>query len=123
MSKLSRVLVILILMGVIMLSSAAAFADLLGDRGKIMSITLNSSASDEFGSFHGYIVLDTQSDKVVYYWGGSYCPGISFLSDENRHLLSALIEYTEAKATIEPNYKIGQGNSLCLVGFTLLNKK
>ena len=123
MSKLSKVLTIIILISTVTLSSTAAFADIIGEQGKIKSITMNSSASDDFGSFHGYIILDTQFDEVVYSWGGAYCPGLKFITEENRHLLSALIEYAQKKATIEPNYKIGQGGSLCLVGFTLLNKK
>ena len=118
MSILSRTLSILILISITILPSTVVFADLVGEQGKIKTISLNSSASDDFGSFHGYIILDTQFDEVFYYWGGAYCPGIKFITEENRHLLSALMECSEIKATIKPNYKIGQGNNHCLVGFT-----
>ncbi len=116
----SKVLFVAVLMSVLMLYSAVAFADSVGDPGKIRRLTLNSSASDDFGSFHGSIVLDTLLGKVVYYWGGAYCPGLKFNTVENSPLFDALLEFSNTNTTFRPNYKIGQGNNLCLVGFTVL---
>ncbi len=106
-------------MAVCLWAVAPVHADQTGDPGYIASLEMLSSISDDYGLYHGEVVLQTDLGEVAYRWGGSSCPGVGLNLEQNRHLVDALSEYARsAHIHIVPQYRFGQGGNLCLVGFT-----
>ena len=120
-NKIKNVLALLIF-GITSTLSGVIAADTIGSPGTISKVYLSSTASDDYGLYHGYVILSSKNDDVRYNWGGSYCPGVSFFTDQNKYLLNALIEHSQSKIIIEPRFKVGQGGNLCLVSFAAVPK-
>ncbi|HEY8518386.1 MAG TPA: hypothetical protein VIS07_22975 [Candidatus Binatia bacterium] len=94
---------------------AAASADSTGIAGKIIGFQHFGTTSDDAGMVAGKIYVDEQGSTRVYAWGGSLCGSHQFDVDE-RQLLATAISH---RMSIVPRYKIGSGNTRCLVAFTL----
>jgi hypothetical protein len=93
-------------------------ADTVGAIGRVAAIRVNTSASDDFGSFHGWVLIgDSIGGALTYKWGGSHCPGVNLEPDDRSVLQSGL---DNPRLLVEPRYKIGQGGNLCLVAFILV---
>lgn len=92
-----------------------AFADEQGTSGTVTSLEINHSSSDVYLQHHGRIVVTTGKASAEYRWGGTACGSRTL--DEN--LTTMLQRALESGTQIVPRYQGGQGQSLCLVGFTL----
>lgn len=110
------------LAGALSLFAVTASADTLGAGGAIKEVSMNSTSSDDYPLYHGYIVVKSKVDTVRYNWGGSYCPGLSLHLEEDRAILGALIDYARSQVRVLPAFKVGQGGNLCLVGVTAVVK-
>lgn len=103
---------------VVMLISAPGWAEETGEPGFIESLELVSISAENYPLYHGELILQTEFGEVAYRWGGSSCPGKDLNNEESRHLLEALIQYSQsAHMHITPTYKNGQGQNICLVSY------
>ena len=92
-------------------------ADFEGDSGRILSLTHNTSGSDEQSSFRGSIVVKQRNAPAKEYkWGGFTCPGKNLTVEEVALLERAFLGWGWK---IHPFFKNGQGGNSCLVAFTL----
>jgi hypothetical protein len=93
------------------LTAGAALADTDGTAGIVGHIRENLAGSDTYGYYHGYVSIA----GVGFYWGGTYCPGITAPTDEQvALLLTARIE----GLTVNPWYKTPYSASYyCLTNF------
>jgi len=102
------------------LFSGSALADQTGVAGKIISVTINGSKSDDYKTFHGSVTIRPPGKRqrpVEYKWGGTACPGKDLTDHEVDILVGA---FHERKSTlVVPRSKNGQGGAICLVGFEL----
>ena len=101
------------------LFATPALADQAGSTGRVVRVTVNTSASDDYTSFRGSMTLRQSKDgrRIEYSWGGTKCPG-SNLSEEQVALLGRAL--SDRRITMVPKYKPGQDSGTrCLVGFQL----
>jgi len=109
-----------IALSVTVLLSASALADSPGAAGKVVSITINGSKSDDYKSFHGSLEIlppGKNTRPLDYKWGGTKCPGKDLTDHEVDILVDAF--YHRKTTQVVPHSKNGQANTRCLVGFEL----
>lgn len=94
---------------------ALAFGDPQGAKGTVSELEINHTTTDNYLQHHGRIVVTSGKVSAEYRWGGTAC-GSRTLND---HLVTMLQRALESGTPIVPRYQPGQGQSLCLVGFTL----
>jgi hypothetical protein len=112
---------ILTLVSVLTVGAAVANADDVGLGGSIASLELNTGSADNFLINHGRMFVKNSNGALdEYRWGGQSC-GTRVLSDAQFAALQAA--QNNKKMTITPLSQMGQGNTKCLVGFTLVEKK
>jgi len=118
---MQRSLGFLALLFAVSLGATAASADDTQLFGTIVRLERYTDASDFFLQFNGRLFVKN-SDGLLdeYRWGGTSC-GTKVLTDEEIATLQAA--QNNKKMMIQPFTKPGQGNSVCLVGFSLVEKK
>jgi hypothetical protein len=103
----------------ILLAGVAA-ADDVGDVGTIVGLQVNTASSDAYLQMHGRMyVLDGNKQVDEYRWGGTSC-GSKQLTEAQVAALHRALDNKRMK--IEPLSQTGQGQAVCLVGFTLIPK-
>lgn len=113
--------------GLITLLSALAFcagtanADDSNLAGSIIALDDNTTSADIYLQYHGRIFVKN-SDGVLdeYRWGGTSCGSRTLAEAETAALQRAL---NTKNMRIVPRSQDGQGSAVCLVGFTLVEKK
>ena len=104
------------------LGGGVAQGDETGPAGTVLSVEIRTTSSDFFVQAHGMLVVQQSIDdmSVEYRWGGTSC-GSKILTESQ---LSYLMDLAAAPyMMIEPIYKDGQGQTICLVGFKAFNTK
>ena len=99
-----------------------ALADETGPAGTVHSVLVRTVSSDSYIQAHGSLMVKQSIDDVVteYRWGGTSC-GAKVLTDSQ---VAYLMDLAAAPyMLIEPIHKAGQGQIICLVGFTAFNSK
>jgi hypothetical protein len=105
----------LALLGVLVaIPSTALAADQVGPADQIADLQVNQPTSDTYLQYHGRIFIGKGNKVDEYRWGGLAC-GSRVLTD---HAVMLLHNALASGLNIEPRYENGQGQSLCLVGFT-----
>jgi hypothetical protein len=94
-----------------------ALADSVGSAGAIKSLELNTVHADAYLLNHGRIQVVSGKATDEYRWGGSSC-GTRTLDDAQ---VATLQRAMASGMQIQPRYQIGQGSTLCLVGFVVLD--
>jgi hypothetical protein len=120
MRRVSGYLIVILAVVSFVLPPVAQAVDIIGATGRIVALHLKDTNATSYGQFHGWILV---GDEVVgvqtYRWGGSWCAGFP-LSAENLSVLKSGLD--NPRLLIRPEYKIGQGNTVCLVAFTLFQR-
>jgi len=100
-------------------SIPAAAADSTGVTGVIGKLTVYDDSSDNYGLQWGILQIVENGTGTLrnYLWGGSLCPGRELAPDMIQLLADAL--HNRPVVEIVPSYKVGNGASRCLVGFTI----
>ena len=97
--------------------TAAAAEDSAGTPGFVQDLTLNTSKSSRFMEFQGSIVVQegeaATASKREYRWGGTACSGYGPTEEQIRFLFEALRMIRALQ--VVPGYKLGAGNTRCLV--------
>ena len=98
---------------------ATTFADSAGAVGKVESVTVYESSSDEYAMANGVLTVkeDSSGTKRDYKWGGSLCAGRNVSASSIGMLFDAL--RSQDNVEIAPVYKSGNGTTRCLTGFKL----
>lgn len=101
--------------------AALVRADDDGSRGTLVALSTNTQSADLFLQYHGQMFVKN-ADGVLdeYRWGGTSC-GSRTLTEAELAMLQRALE--RKNMTIEPRSQTGQGDTRCLVGFTLVEKK
>ncbi|RMG95114.1 MAG: hypothetical protein D6705_14325 [Deltaproteobacteria bacterium] len=111
-----------LLLSILLLAPATARADATGPTGRVKSLTINTSGSDDWNTHHGAVEIGRKKGpSAVYHFGRAYCPGKD-LTDAQIALLAEALEEGGA-IRVTPRYKNGQAGRKCLVGFTLRRGK
>lgn len=94
-----------------------AFAEEDGVKGTIISLEVNHTSSDRYLQHHGRVVVASSKHATTEYrWGGVAC-GSRTLPE---NLVTMLQRALESGTPIVPRHQPGQGQTQCLVAFTLL---
>lgn len=99
-----------------LLATPVLAADLLGTRGVISELHVNSVNSDSYLQHHGRVVITAEGRASEYRWGGVACSNKTLTESQVTMLQRAL----ESVTTIEPRFQAGQGTNRCIVGFGLV---
>lgn len=100
--------------------SSPVLADDVGEVGSPMGLEVFTEHADSYLAAHGRLyVKNTLGTLDEYRWGGAAC-GTRVLTPDQLALLQSALN--TKKMMIRPVSKPGQGNNLCLVGFTLVPK-
>jgi len=95
-------------------------ADDIGTVGRVASLQINTTSADIYLQFHGRLFVKNANGALdEYRWGGTSC-GTRLLTEDQVAALQRA--YDNKRMQIEPISQPGQGNTLCLVGFTLVQK-
>lgn len=97
-------------------ASVASAVDNVGATGRVLALRVNTSASDDYGLDHGFLLIgDPITGITTYTWGGSRCPATT-VTEANVAMLQRGLE--NPRILVEPAWRTGQGGSTCLVRFT-----
>lgn len=96
-------------------AASPALAEDLGPKGTVTALEINHLTSDAHLQHHGRVFVATGKRISEYRWGGVAC-GSRTLTE---NLVTMLQRALESGTPIVPRYQAGQGQTLCLVGFTL----
>jgi hypothetical protein len=100
--------------------AATVSADDLGGLGTIAGLQVNNSSADTYLQFHGRVYVKNGSGGLdEYRWGGTSC-GSRILTDAEVEALHRGLDNKSMR--IQPVTQPGQGQTVCLVGFTLVPK-
>jgi hypothetical protein len=100
--------------------AATVSADDLGGLGTIAGLQVNNSSADTYLQFHGRVYVKNGNGGLdEYRWGGTSC-GSRILTDAEVEALHRGLDNKSMR--IEPVTQPGQGQTVCLVGFTLVPK-
>ena len=100
------------------LAPGLGWADTVQPIAPLVAIQLLEPVSDDFSSFHGFIMVgDSVGGYARYKFGGNHCPGID-VSGENIAALQRGMN--NPRILIGARTKLGVGGNQCLVGFTLV---
>ena len=111
---------ILVALAAVVLFAGPASADTLGDVGTVAAVLVHTPEADTYLQYRGELaVRNLDKELDLYRWGGTSC-GSRVLSEAEVALLQGALD--NKKARIQPVYQAGQGQSLCLVGFNIINK-
>ena len=102
------------------LPMGAAIADDTQPLGSLVGLDVNTTSADIHLQYHGRLFVNTDGNLAEYRWGGTSC-GTRILTEDQLALLQRALHHK--KMTIEPRTQDGQGNTKCLVGFLLVEKK
>ncbi|HEY8518387.1 MAG TPA: hypothetical protein VIS07_22980 [Candidatus Binatia bacterium] len=95
---------------------AAALADSTGNHGKLIGVEHGTPNSLYAAMLRGSIFVDEGNGVVREYgFGGSLCNSRDLTIEEEQLLVVAISQ----RMSIIPRYRIGGGNTRCLVAFTL----
>lgn len=109
-------------LAVCLLLPSSARADEEGEPGKVVRLTVNTTESEKYASFHGAVSIRragaSASDR--YYWGGSTCPAQKLSETQVALLSSALTHRNET--LVVPVFRTSKGTpeTRCLVAFDLI---
>ena len=108
---------IAVLVGILLATASVASAvDNVGATGRVLALRINTPASDDYGTDHGFLLIGDQiSGITTYTWGGSRCPATN-VTEGNVAMLQRALD--NPRILVEPAWKTGQGGSTCLVRFT-----
>ncbi len=102
----------------LLLGAAPAYADDVQPIGLIAVLRVNELSSDDYGSFHGILIVgDSVGGYFSYKWGGSHCPGKNLEPHELEILQRGM---NNPRILIEPRTKTGAGGNKCLTAFSLV---
>jgi hypothetical protein len=109
---------------VVILPTALAYADESGLTGRVVSIRVNETSSDDATGFVGSVTIRSGSKNSrevnEYRWGGNQCPGRNLSEANVTRLVEALAEGDELRVT--PYYKNGNGGTKCLTAFDVTHR-
>lgn len=94
--------------------STALAADQVGPAGRITALQVNQQSSDTYLQYHGRAFIGKGKTVDEYRWGGTSCGSRTLTPDAVLLLQTALAN----GLVVEPRYEDGQGQTICLVGFT-----
>ena len=94
--------------------STALAADQIGPTGRITDLQVNQQSSDTYLQYHGRAFIGKGNNVTEYRWGGTSCGSRTLTEHAVLLLQTALASGLE----VEPRYENGQGQTICLVGFT-----
>lgn len=101
--------------------ATSALADDTGSAGAIVRLERNTIHSDIYLAYHGRVFLRGLDGVVTEYrWGGVACGNRTLTDGEFATLQAA---QSNKKMLVHPLTQLGQGNSKCIVGIHLLEKK
>lgn len=101
--------------------AGTATADDAGLGGSVVGVDVNTDKADLYLQYFGRLfVKNSDGDLDEYRWGGTSC-GSRNLTEEQISMLQRALH--NKKMTIQPRSQDGQGNTKCLVGFLLVEKK
>lgn len=115
-----RMLALLTCLTALTLCHGTARADVMGAIGSLIALEVNTGSADTFLQYHGRMFVDANGTLGQYRWGGTSC-GSRVLDESEVALLQRALN--QKKMTIQPRYQDGQGQTQCLVGFVLVEKK
>jgi len=95
---------------------AVALADETGGTGYVKALQVNQTSSLTYLQFHGRVFVGDNKDSTEYRWGGTSCG----TRTQTEASVAMLMRALDGGLRIQPHYQIGQGQMLCLVGFTTL---
>jgi hypothetical protein len=111
----------LLLLSALIFFAGTASADTAGVVGSIASLQVNTTSADAYLQYHGRIIVKNVDKNLdEYRWGGTSC-GSKVLTEAQVAELHAALD--NKKMLIAPLYQAGQGQALCVVGFTLVPKQ
>ena len=107
-----------------LLSAGLASADDAGPLGRVVTVRIHETSSDDAANFRGSVTIRSggknNRELAEYRWGGNQCPGRN-LSEENvDRLLEALSESDDLRVT--PSFKSGNGGAKCLTAFEITHR-
>jgi hypothetical protein len=98
-------------------AGAVDAADTAGTAGTVVGLQVNTTSADAYLQHHGRVfVKDAGGNLTVYHWGGTAC-GTRLLTEAQVAALQQALG--KMRMRIKPLHQAGQGDALCLVGFTL----
>ena len=98
--------------------SSGASADTVQPIGPIAAMRFNNPQSDDFSSYHGFIVVgDSIGGYLTYKFGGNHCPGFDL---EEFEVVALQRGMNNPRILVGPRTKQGAGGNQCMVGFTLV---
>jgi len=104
----------------LILCAGTARADTAGTLGAVASLQVLTVSADTFLQYNGRVVVkNTDGDLDEYRWGGTSCGNRLLTEAQIAELHSVL---GNKKILIAPVYQDGQGQTRCMVGFTLVPK-
>jgi hypothetical protein len=106
------------------LPAAIVYADDAGATGRVVSVRVNETSSDDAASYRGTVTIRTGSKKnpevAEYRWGGNQCPGRNVSEENVDRLVEALSDSDEIRVT--PYFKTGNGGTKCLTAFDVVHR-
>jgi hypothetical protein len=120
-TPMQRRIRLVVLVSALMLVASAATADDVGLIGSVARLEMNTSSADTYLQYHGRMFVKNENGTLdEYRWGGTSC-GSRVLVDAQFAVLQAA--QNNKKMLVEPLSQDGQGNTKCLVGIRMVEKK
>ena len=105
----------------VLFCAGVATADDVGAIGSVAGLQINTTSADTYLQFHGRMYVKNAGGTLdEYRWGGTSC-GLRYLSEDQIAALHRALD--SKKMQIQPLSQTGQGDAICLVGFTMVPKK
>jgi hypothetical protein len=102
-------------------SATLASADDVGTPGTLAALQVTTDSADTHLQFHGRLFVKNVNGNIdEYRWGGTSCGSRTLTEEQTATLQRAL---HSKQVHIRPLHQDGQGQTICLVGFTLLPKQ
>ena len=104
----------------VLLGALPAIADDVGEVGTLVGLQVNTTLADTYLQYHGRAFVKVADGTLdEYRWGGTSC-NTKVLTENQVAALQRVLD--NAKVRIQPLSLPGQGQIICLVGFTVVQK-
>jgi hypothetical protein len=101
-----------------LLNAGVALADVVGNYGTVVQVTVNARTSDAWNAAQGWLMIDEgQQFYRKYQWGGAACSGRLMSEADVANLLMALKE--RGSLVVTPGYKKVAAGLRCLVSYRI----
>lgn len=110
----------LVLVAALISWAGTARADDVGAVGTVAGLQVNTTSADTYLQYHGRVLVKVSGDQLdEYRWGGTSC-GTRVLTEPQVAALQQALG--NKRVRIQPLSQDGQGDIICLVGFTIVPK-